>query len=192
MSRATRRLRWRFQGRAVALLAAVWVMLWGEPSLLNIGYGLVLGWLITVVFRLSPIRFYGRLRLWRTLVLAVTLLWDLARASVQLALLAFRPRLSLNPGIVKVPLRSHHDLFQVAVAELISIVPGTLVVETTRHPPVLYLHVVDLSAPGAIEHERQHAVAIERRLVRAFGSADDIAQLGDPGGPPGSPGAEAL
>ncbi len=191
MTRASRRLRWRFQGRAVVLLAAVWVMLWGEPSLLNIGYGLVLGWLITVVFRLSPIRFYGRLRPWRALVLVVTLLWDLARASVQLALLAFRPRLTLSPGIVKVPLRSHNDLFHVAVAELISIVPGTLVVETTRHPPALYLHVVDLSEPGAIEHEREHAAMIERRLVRAFGSAHDIAHLGDPGAPPRPPGAEA-
>ncbi len=191
MSRATRRLRWRFQGRAVVLLAAVWVMLWGEPSLLNIGYGLVLGWLITVAFRLSPIRFYGRLRPWRALVLVVTLLWDLARASVQLALLAFRPRLSLSPGIVKVPLHGPNDLFQVAVAELISIVPGTLVVETTRHPRALYLHVVDLSEPGAIEHERAHAAMIERRLVRAFGSTLDIAHLGDPVPLPGKPGAEA-
>ncbi|MGB2765591.1 MAG: Na+/H+ antiporter subunit E [Propionicimonas sp.] len=177
MTRATRRLRWRFQGRAVVLLAAVWVMLWGEPSLLNIGFGLILGWLITVVFRLPPIRFYGRLHPWGLLVLVVSTSWDLARASVQLSLLAFRPGLDLRPGIVKLPLRSHNDLFQVAIAELISIVPGTLVVETTRHPRTLYLHVVDLSAPGAVEYEREHAAGLERRLVRAFGSPQDIADV---------------
>ena len=51
---ATNRLRFRFQWRAVILLAAIWVLLWGDASLLNILYGALLGWLVTVVFWLVP------------------------------------------------------------------------------------------------------------------------------------------
>jgi len=174
MSTSSRRLRWRFQLRAVVLLALVWVMLWGEVSLLNILYGLVLGWLVTVVFWLAPIRYYGRPRPWGIVVLIAAQVRDLAVASVQLAAMAFQPRLALRPGIIKVELRTKSDLFQVAVAELISVVPGTLVVETVRHPRLLYLHVFHLPDHAAIEHQREHALAIEARLVRAFGSAADI------------------
>lgn len=62
MSISSRKLRWRFQRRAVLLLALIWVVLWRDASLLNILYGLVLGWLVTVVFWLAPIRYYGRPR----------------------------------------------------------------------------------------------------------------------------------
>lgn len=174
MSNSSRRLRWRFQRRAVLLLALIWVVLWRDASLLNILYGLVLGWLVTVVFWLAPIRYYGRPRLGGIVMLVAAQLRDLAVASVQLALMAFRPRLELRPGIIKVELRTSSDLFQVAVAELISVVPGTLVVETVRHPRVLYLHLFHVPDEAAVERQRQHALSIEARFVRAFGSDADI------------------
>ncbi len=174
MTTISRRLRFRFQGRAVLLLTIVWVMLWGEASLLNILVGALLGWAITVVLWLAPIRYYGKVHFGRLVLLLLGLLRDLAVASVQLAVVAFRPRLALRPGIIRVELRSSSDLYQVAVAQLISIVPGTLVVHTTRHPRTLYLHVFDLHDQATIDHQRQHALAVEARLVRAFGSAEDI------------------
>lgn len=174
MSESTRKLRWRLQGRAILLLAAVWVLLWGEFSLLNIGYGLVLGWLVSVVFWLAPIRYYGSVHLGGLLKLVVLQLWDLAIASFQLAATAFRPRLELRPGVIRVRLRSNSDLYQVAVAELISIVPGTLVVETDRHPRLLYLHVFHLPDSKAVRKQRAHALAIEERVVCAFGSEDEV------------------
>ena len=177
MITASRRLRFRFQWRAVLLLAAVWVMLWGDPSLVNIVFGAVLGWLITVVFWLAPIRYYGRVHPWRVAVLLVTQVKELAVASVHLAAVAFQLKPKLRPGVIRVELRSNSDLYQVGVAQLISIVPGTLVVEVSRHPRLLYLHVFDLPDDGAIERERRHALALERRLVEAFGSASDIAAV---------------
>ena len=178
MSEANRRLRsvlrWRLQWRAVLLLAVVWVLLWGEASLLNILYGLVLGWLVTVVFWLAPIRYYGRVRLWGVVRLVLAQLRDLAVASVLLAAVALRPRLNIRPGIVKVRLASNSDLYQVAVAELISVVPGTLVVETVRRPRLLYLHVFDLPDARAVRHQRSHALQIEERVIRAFGSDHEV------------------
>ena len=118
MSGSTRKLRWRLQGRAILLLALVWVLLWGELSLLNVVYGLALGWLVTVVFWLAPIRYYGTVHPGGLIKLAVLQLWDLATASFQLAAIAFRPKLQLRPGVIRVRLASNSDLYQVAVAEL--------------------------------------------------------------------------
>lgn len=174
MSDSSRRLRFRLQSRSVLFLALVWVLLWGQASVLNVVVGLLLGWLITVVLWLAPVRYYGRLHPWRVLVLIAVMLKDLATASLQLFMVAFRRRIELRPGIIRVDLRSDSDLYQVLVGELISIVPGTLVVEARRHPRALYLHVFDLPDDAAIEHERAHALALERRLVEAVGSADEI------------------
>ena len=171
---ATNRLRFRFQWRAVILLAAIWVLLWGDASLLNILFGALLGWLVTVVFWLAPIRYYGRVHPWRLLVLLATQLRELAVASLQLAVVAFRPRVQLRPGVVRVELRSNNDLYQVGLAQLISIVPGTLVVEVVRRPRLLYLHVFDLPDDASIESERTHALTLERRLVEAIGSTSEI------------------
>lgn len=174
MSEFTRKLRWRLQGRAILLLALVWVLLWGEFSLLNIIYGLVLGWLVSVVFWLAPIRYYGSIHLGGLFKLVALQLWDLAIASFQLAAMAFRPKLELRPGVIRVRLQSNSDLYQVAVAELISVVPGTLVVDTVRQPRLLYLHVFHLPDSKAIRKQRAHALAIEERVVRAFGSEDEV------------------
>lgn len=168
------RERLRPQPRVLVLLTVIWVLLWGDLSLLTILGGLVLAWLISTVLWLPPAGFTGRFHPWRILVLAVAQLRDLAVASFLVAAVAFRPRVVLRPGIVRVDLRSDHDLYQVAVSQLISVVPGTLVVETTRHPRRLYLHVFHLPDEQAVARERDAALAIERRLVRAFGNADDI------------------
>ncbi|MEN0072620.1 MAG: Na+/H+ antiporter subunit E [Propionicimonas sp.] len=177
MSESTRRLRWRLQWRAILLLALVWVLLWGEASLLNILYGLVLGWVVTVVFWRAPIRYAGPLRPWGLLRLLVAQCGDLAVAAVQLAVRAFRRRPELRPGVIKVRLRTNSDLFQVAVAELISVVPGTLVVETVRRPRLLYLHVFHLPDARAAHKQREHALVIEERVIRAFGSDHDLRAL---------------
>lgn len=177
MSDSSRRLRFRFQARSVLFLGIVWVLLWGQASVLNLVVGLLLGWLITILLWLAPIRYYGRLHPWRILVLVAVMLKDLASASVQLAMVAFRRRIELRPGIIRVDLRSDSDLYQVILGELISIVPGTLVVETRRRPRALYLHVFDLPDEAAIEHGRTHALALERRLVEAVGGADEIAAV---------------
>jgi multicomponent Na+:H+ antiporter subunit E len=171
---ATNRLRFRFQWRAVILLAAIWVLLWGEASLLNILFGALLGWLVTVVFWLAPIKYYGRVHPWRVVVLAAVQLRALAVASFQLAAVAFRPEVKLRPGVIRIELRSNNDLFQVGLAQLISIVPGTLVVEVVRRPRLLYLHVFDLPDEASIAAQRTHALALERRLVEAIGSPSEI------------------
>lgn len=168
------RLRFRFQGRTILVLMVVWLMLWGDISLLGIVSGLVVSWLITITFPLAPMRFYGKVRLWGTTKLVVLQLWDLLSASVGLALAAFAPHPHIDPAVIRVRLRSDSDVYQVQTAELLAIVPGTIVIESDRERRILYLHVFDVRE-GSLERIRQESLGIERRVLEAFGSDKELA-----------------
>lgn len=179
-----RRLRWRFQWRSIGLMALVWLVLSREVSLQTIVGGLLTGWLVTVVFPLPPIRYYGHIHLWGITKMLAALVRDLTVAAVKLTVVALSPRPRIQPGIVRVDLRSHSDLFQVMVASLVSIVPGTLVLEVRRTRRLLYLHVFNLPDAAAVVATRNEALAVEQRVLHAFGSARELAVTREGDGAP--------
>lgn len=164
-----RRLRWAFQPRQMAVLTVVWLVLVGEVNLVTVVGGLLIAWLVTVVFPLPPITWDGRLRPWGMIVLVARLLADLATSSVKLALVAFSRRMP-RPGIVRVPLLSDSDLYQVNTAELASVVPGTIVVDARRRDRLLYLHVFDLPDPSRSGEVVHDTLMLEKRVLDALGS----------------------
>ena len=176
-SAGRRKLRWRLQWRAILALAAIWVILWGNYSLVDIVTGIALGWLVTVTFPLPPIRYHGRPRPLGILRLGLVTLRDLAVASWRLTLAAFVPRIDFHPAVIRVPLRSNQDLYQVETAELISIVPGSIVIDARRSTRMLYLHLVDVSGPDGVEESRQHSLEVERRVMEAVASDAELAAL---------------
>lgn len=181
---ARRRLRYRFQLRQIGILTIVWLCLVGEISLVTVVGGFVIAWLVTIVFPMSPVHYYGRPRPWGIVKLVAALVWELATSSWRLARAAFSGR-TIRPGILRVDLRVKSDLYQVNIAELVSIVPGTIVVDARRKTRVLYLHVFDLTEPNGPQTVREETGRVERRLVRAFGSAAELSALDAP--PAGSP-----
>lgn len=167
-----RRLRWAFQPPQMVVLTVVWLILVGEINLVTVLGGLLIAWLVTVVFPLPPIVWGGRLRPWGMIVLVARLVADLATSSVQLALVAFSRRMP-RPGIVRVPLLSDSDLYQVNTAELASVVPGTIVVDARRRDRLLYLHVFDLPDPDRRRDVVHDTLMLEQRVVDALGSKQE-------------------
>jgi multicomponent Na+:H+ antiporter subunit E len=161
------------QWGTVAWLAVVWVALWGDVSWANVLAGLVLGLLITVVFRMAPIDFHGRLHPWALVVLGVRFVADLFRASAEVAWLALRPRYTPRGAVIGVQLRSHSDLYLTLTAELVTLVPGSIVIEANRLTGRLYLHVLDIAHSGGVEAVRASVLAQEERVLRAFASHDE-------------------
>ena len=176
-STSRRRLRFRLQWRAIMVLTVIWLVLWGNYSLVDILVGMALSWLITVTFPLPPIRYHGRLRPLGLLRLIGSVLHDLAVASYRLTMQAFGRQINFRPAVIRVRLRTHQDLYQVETAELISIVPGSIVIDARRSTRVLYLHLVDLPDSGGVEPARQAALDVERRVLEAFGSDMEIARV---------------
>lgn len=169
--------RFRFRAAAVLSMTAVWMMLWGSLSPVTFIGGILLGWLITVVFPLPPIHLSGRPHPLGVITLGWHLLRDLVVSSYAVIRLVWAREVDLHQAIVRADLFSDNDLYQVQVAEMISLVPGTVVVEIVRHPRRVYLHILDLdptvSVDDAVADVRAMVREVEWRVLRAFGTAQE-------------------
>ena len=165
-----------FQPRAITVVALAWCLLWDRITWGNILSGLVVGLVVTLAFPLPSIEFGGRLRIHRLLLLGVYFLRDLVAASVQVAVLAFRPRPPRN-SVIEVQLRIHSDFYLTLTSELVGLVPGSTVIEARRSSSIIYLHLLDVWGPEATRHFHDHVLEIEERVVRVFGSPEEIATV---------------
>ena len=112
----------------LAVLALVWMALWGSASLIVILLGLLTGAVILLLFPLPTMKFRFGFHPWRMLVLIVRFLWDVVVASVQVGWLALRPR-PPQPQVTTVQLASDSDLLEALTALAVSLVPGSLIVD---------------------------------------------------------------
>lgn len=180
----TRRDRIRNRIAAMIVLILIWTLLWGAFSVGNLVVGALVATAVLVFFPLPPVTFAGRIRPWGVVVLLARFLGDLLVASVQVASLAFRPGRPRS-AIVAVRLRVRSDLNLTLVAELVSLVPGSLIVEADRDNGILYIHVLGVAGPAELERFRRRVLALEARIARAIGSAAELAQVASPITEPG-------
>lgn len=76
--------------------------------------------------------------------------------------------------MIEVRLRSRSDLLLTLTAELVSLVPGSLLIETAHPRSVLFLHVFGVRDAAGVERARSSALEQERRVVDAFATAADL------------------
>ncbi len=169
-----RRLPWR----TIAWLTLVWVLLWGDLAPGTVLVGLAIAIVLTVAFPLPDIRFQGRFHPIAIFHLVWHFVYDLARASVQVAALALRPSRVPQGAVIRVHLRSESDLYLTLTSQLTTLVPGSLVVEAHRQTGVLYLHLLDVNILGGIEQMRADTLAVEARILRAIASDSELEAAG--------------
>jgi multicomponent Na+:H+ antiporter subunit E len=174
--------RLRRQWPAVLWLALVWVLLWGGATWANVLGGLAVGALVVVGAPLPSLGGHGRIRVLPALGLIARFAYDLTVASFEVAWQALRPGPQPRGAVVGVRLRSSSDLYLTVVAELSSLVPGSLVVEVHRLTGMLYLHVLDLDAYGGVDKVRADVLGLEARVLRALASDAELHALSDPQG----------
>ncbi|MBM7081680.1 Na+/H+ antiporter subunit E [Micromonospora sp. SCSIO 07396] len=162
---------------ALGWLVVVWNLLWGNFSPANLLAGLLVSGAVLVFFPLPPVSFGGRLRPRALLRLAGVFVVELVSASIHVAAIAVRPGFRPRGAIIGVRLRVRTDLNLALTAELLSLVPGTLIVEVDRDAGVLYVHVLDVRSPADLTGSRDRILAVEERIVRAVGSAAELRQL---------------
>jgi multicomponent Na+:H+ antiporter subunit E len=158
-------------------LVVLWMLLWGEFSWLNLLVGLLVGIVVTVAFYLVPVQVSGRLHPLHSVVFFVRLILDIVRASIDVSWLAVKPRLVTSNAILAIRLRTRSDLILTWTAVATSIVPGSIVVDIDRESSILYLHVLSMHSAVDIDSFRRRVLETERRIVRGFGSGEDVERM---------------
>ena len=166
-------------------LVVVWGALWGDWSVGNLVFGLILAVFVTRTLTLPPVRLSGRFNVLHFALFVITFIWQVARASVHVFGVALMQGPKVHNAVLRVKLRQNNDLLMTAVGHTMALIPGSLVVEVDRGNGILYFHVLDVSTPGEAESFRESALNIEAAWIKIMGSKEDLAKLeasGDAGG----------
>ncbi|WP_185995328.1 Na+/H+ antiporter subunit E [Nocardioides campestrisoli] len=175
-SGAVRPVRYRaVQPFALLWLTLVWLALWGDVTPLLVVSGVLVGVAAQWAFPLPPVRLESRIRPWRLLLLLLRFVVDVVRASLEVSSVVLRRRPVRN-AVVAVDLRSSSDFVLTGVASMLSLVPGSIVVEVRRSTHTLYLHVLDVDDVEGAERFRRDALAVEDRFLAAFEPIDPVVQ----------------
>lgn len=148
------------------LLAIGWSAVRGEISLGALTGGFVVGYLALWLTR--PL--YGQTRYFDRVIRVVGLLfffvYELLVSSLRVARAVLTPRPRLRPGIVAVPLEARTDLEILAVANLISLTPGSLSLDLSDDRSTLFVHDMFVADPAVTREVLK--TGLERRLLEVL------------------------
>jgi multicomponent Na+:H+ antiporter subunit E len=167
----------RHQAALLTWLVLVWILLWGTWSWANLISGVVVALVVTVLLPLPPVVGGTKVRPLGLLVFAVAFLADLVSSAAQVAWQTVRPRGIRRSAIIEVQMRTDSDLLLTMIAEALSLVPGSIVIDMDREHQRLALHVLHVDDLAAVEARRAAVLRVEERVVRAFGSDRDVEAL---------------
>jgi len=95
--------------------------------------------------------------------------WAIVKANLDVARRVIDPRLPIRPGIVRVKTRLKHPVARTALANSITLTPGTLSVDICGDE--LCIHWVDVQAKDIEEATREIVAGFERYLEVIFEDA---------------------
>ncbi|MDD5720660.1 MAG: Na+/H+ antiporter subunit E [Candidatus Krumholzibacteria bacterium] len=144
------------------VLAGLWVLVTGDPSWLNLGVGLALGY--ALLWWLWPRdedrRYFGKLP--QTVGFIAFLTVELVHSSLQVALGVMLPR-RRAPAIVCVPLDVRSDVAITLLANLITLTPGTIALGLAQNRRHMLVHAMFATSDDALR--RKIKDGYERRVL---------------------------
>ncbi|WP_427015669.1 Na+/H+ antiporter subunit E [Pseudarthrobacter sp. P1] len=158
-------------------LVLVWGSLWQDFSVGNLVFGALIALVVARIFYLPPVELSGRFNVFLAAVYAAIFLKDVVAGSFGVFYLAVARGPAVRNAVVAVPLRSHSDLLITATGHVLSLVPGSLVVEVDRATPTLYIHALNVSNEEQLEKVRAGVRATEAWLIRIMGTREEVAAL---------------
>lgn len=149
-------------------LTIVWLTLWGDLSVGNLVAGLGVGTLIMLTLPLPRVPVSGRLHPLALAELIVVSSYYALESSLQVAWFAIRPAPPPVSGVLRVNMSMKSDLVLVLCADVLNLIPGTMVLEIDRQRCVFYVHVLDVSSEAAVDTFYRTTRRLERLLISAF------------------------
>jgi multicomponent Na+:H+ antiporter subunit E len=119
------------------------------------------------LFSVRPLR-----RTFYVVILILVFLRELVTSSLRVAWYVLQPTLHVHPGIIAYPLDVKTDREITALANLISLTPGTLSLDVSEDRSTLYIHAMQIAGddPRTVRDEIKNT--LERHVARALGPAD--------------------
>jgi multicomponent Na+:H+ antiporter subunit E len=172
-----RRISLRQELPLLVWLVFVWCALWQDFSPGNLLFGALIAVVVARLFYLPPVELGGRFNVLRAVLFAVVFLGKVVAASLQVLYLAVARGPKVTNAVVAVQLRSHSDLMVTATGHIISLIPGSLVVEVDRSTSTLYIHGLNVRNGEDIVSLRKEVRDTEAGLIRIMGTKDELAAL---------------
>jgi multicomponent Na+:H+ antiporter subunit E len=133
-----------FQILLNVFLAFIWMFLKNDYSSSTFFIGYLLGLLIMLAYRTF---FKERFYMWRVLAvinLIVLFLKELVLSNISVLKHVLKPKLDIRPGIFALETELTKDWEITILANLITLTPGTLVVDVSLDSKILYIHAMDI------------------------------------------------
>lgn len=126
-------------------LAFLWMFLTGNFNLATFLIGYLLGtFVIFAMRRFFQTRIY-LLRVWAVIKLTLLFTFELIKANIEVLVIVLRPNMDLKPGIFKYDTKLDQGWEVTLLSLLITLTPGTLVVDVSDDNGTLYIHALNAS-----------------------------------------------
>jgi multicomponent Na+:H+ antiporter subunit E len=129
----------RWGGRVVALVV-LWLLAWGDVSVANVLSGVVLAAALLVAFPPDEGPALGRVRLIGLVRLVTYVAAQLVTSNYLVAREIVSRRSRVRAGVLAYELQQPSDQVLTLMANVMALTPGTMTVEATSDPAVLYVH----------------------------------------------------
>ena len=152
-------------------LLLIWVIANGTLAVDTFITGVVVTAAIALAFAAFS-RVYSVIR-WSPKVIAYYLmylavfLFELIRANLNVMRLVFSPRSAIEPGIVEIKTRLQSPIGRLALANSITLTPGTLVVDIKGNS--LFIHWINISATDPVAATNAISARFEKYLEVIYG-----------------------
>ncbi|HLS96718.1 multicomponent Na+:H+ antiporter subunit E [Sphingobacterium allocomposti] len=145
------------------LLSGIWVALTGSMYYTNFLFGFLLGFFVLWIMNRNETdqRYFYRVP--KIISFIFYFLYELIKANVQVAFDVVTPKYFFKPGIVKYPLNAKTDFEINLLTTMLSLTPGTLILDVSEDKKTIYIHVMYLT--DAEKFVMQTKTGLERRLL---------------------------
>lgn len=158
-------------------MTLLWGALWRDFAPGNLVFGFLISWALVNLFQLPPVVLSPRFNVWLAFLFLLRFIVDVAAASFSVLYLAVFRGPRTRSAIFAVPLRTDQDLMVTLVGHVLTLIPGSFVVEVDRRSSTLYLHFLNVNTQAEVEKARAGILDIEARLIRVMGTPAELAAL---------------
>ena len=150
----------------VGVLVALWLLAWGQVSVANLVSGVLVAGALLVAFPPDARRAVGGVRLLGALRLVAYVARQLVTSNYLVAREILGWTSSVRTGVLAYEVRQPSDQVVTLMANVVALTPGTMTVEATRDPAVLYVHFLLLDD---VDKARRAIARLEALAIATVG-----------------------